>query len=223
MKKIFITVLLMIGIVIMGASAMVIDKGEPFHKEEMTKEEIRNKELETYKTTQFNNNTVFVRTRFNITTKDELIRYKKNRIETLINLSQNLLPETHVNAVITFKDKLSTEEYSSFVKMYKLKAVNYMYSSYPEGTGVFSSDVPGEAIVATEKEMKKNMGENFKLIDQISSVKTQIPIKDLMKIQNDPRIFLVDVGPGEIYTENQNKAIHISMDYLYPIYSKVWR
>jgi len=49
------------------------------------------------------------------------------------------------------------------------------------------------------------MGEIFKLIDQISSVKTQIPTKDLMKIQNDPRVFLVDVGPGEIYTENQNK------------------
>lgn len=222
MKKILITVLL-IGIAIVGASAMVIDKEGPFHKEEITKEEIRNKELETYKITQFKNNNVFVRTRFNITTKDELIMYKKTRVATLINLSQKLLPETPVSAVITFKNKLSLEEYISFENMYKLKAVNYMYSSYPEGTGVFSSDVPGESIVASEKEIQKNMGENFKLIDQISSVKTQIPTKDLMKIQNDPRIFLIDVGPEEIYTENQNKVIQISMDYLYPVYSKVWR
>jgi hypothetical protein len=48
MKKILITVLL-IGIAVVGASAMVIDKEGPFHKEEITKEEIRNKELETYK------------------------------------------------------------------------------------------------------------------------------------------------------------------------------
>src|SRR5659263_220336 len=132
MKKILITVLL-IGIAIVGASAMVIDKEGPFHKEE-----IRNKELETYKITQFKNNNVFVRTRFNITTKDELIMYKKTRVATLINLSQKLLPETPVSAVITFKIKLSLEEYISFENMYKLKAVNYMYSSYPEGTGVFS-------------------------------------------------------------------------------------
>lgn len=213
----------MLGIAIVGASAMVIDKGDIFHNEEIVKEEIRNKEFDTYKITQFNNNNVFVRTRFNINTKDELIRYKKTRIGTLINLSQNLLPEIPVNAVITFKDKLTKEEYSSFVNKYKIKAEYYMYTSYPEGTGVYSSEVPVEAIVASEKEIKKNMGENFRLIDQISSVKTQIPAKDLVKIQNDPQIFLVDVGPEEIYTENQNKVIHIRMDYLYPVYSKVWR
>lgn len=221
MKKISIAVLLMLGTAIVGASAMVIDRGEPLYKEEITKEEIRNKELETYKITQFKDNNIFIRTHFNITTKDELTRYKKTRIAALINLSQNLPPETSMSAVITFKDRLSTDEYSNFVDKHKLKAVNYMYTSYPEGTGVFSSEVPSEAIIATEKEIKKTMDKNFKLIDRISSVKTQISAKDLMKIQNDPQVFLVDVGPEEIYTENQNKVIHISMDYLYPVYSKV--
>ena len=223
MKRIILVLLLLLGIVIVSASSMVYDHGELFRKEDMIKGEIRKGDLETYKITQFNNNNIFVRVCPDIKTLSDLINYKKNRTATQNYISRHLNPDTPVDVVITFNDSLSTKEYNSFMKKYGLRAENYMYKSYPEGTGVYSSEIPYEEIIAAEKAIQKTKGSEFKLVDKIVSVRTQIPAKDIMQVQKDPQVFLADVGPKDIYQENPNSKIRMTMDYLYHVYSKLPR
>lgn len=219
MKTIFKTVLL-IGVLIIGITA-VSGINDILNKGNIVSQELKKNEIESYKTTHFKDNKVFIRVHPEISDGSTLTKYVNQRTATLKYLS-NTHGDTIVDAVITFNDKYPMEAYRSFMNSYGLEELSYMYNSYPEGMGVLSNETPTKLIKQTEENIGRNYTD-FKLIDKIVSVKTRIHAKDLLRIQSDKRVFLVDAGPEDVYRENSNKEIRTTIDYIYPVYIKFGR
>lgn len=153
-----------------------------------------------------------------------LLRYLETRKKTVEVLS-NVQPDKTIDVTITFKRKYSVDKFKYFLQRYGLKATSYMYKSYPEGVCVFSAKIPEKSIKDLENNLKekyKKRGyENVKLIDGIVSFRTRIQAKDLMKLQNYSMVLLVDPGPLEVYMENPNAEVFVTVDYIYPSYEKL--
>ncbi len=216
MKNVFAAMFL-IGIVV-ASMAITFGKSDALHKDNIVAQEINKGEVELYKITHFTDNRVFVRVKPEITERDDLLRYMKQRLATL-NYLASMQNNREVDAVIIFKTELTPDEYRSFMEQYGLTELNIMFKSYPEGIGVLSSEISAEKV----REIEERIGQNyrgFKLIDSIVSVKTRIPARDLMKIQKDNRVFLVDAGPLEVYAKHSDKEVRVATDYIYTEYAK---
>lgn len=216
MKK-FLAAVLLIGMLI--SITAVSAKSDVLRKEDIVGEELRKNEVESYRITHFKGDKVFVRVYPEISGKGELLKYVNKRIATIKYLSSTR-GDTAIDAVITFNDKYPIEAYKSFMEQYALKELSYMCQSYPEGTGVLSNEIPVKTIEEIEKDIGRNYKE-FRLIDGVASVKTRIPAKDLLRIQNDPKVFLIDAGHVDVYKDNPNKEIRVAIDYIYPVYAKL--
>lgn len=227
MRK-FVILFVLIGAILGTALAYKSNSYEPdfdLRNENVISQKVNHGDFESYKVTHFKGEKVFVRVFPAIFKKDDLIKYLEQRKRTSKYLSAKQ-PDRVVDVTITFNKKLSVEEFESFLGRYGLKATSFMYKSYPEGIGVFSSEVPRKLIKEMENDIKegyiKHGYSDFKLIDGIVSFKTRVLAKDLIKLQNDPIVFLADSGPIEVYVENSDAEIFMAVDYIYPSYAKVW-
>ncbi len=59
---------------------------------------------------------------------------------------------------------------------------------------------------------------DYTFLTHIQTLKANIKAKDLKKIQNDPRVFLVDVGPIDIKEmyEPENNKVQMQWRYIFP-------
>jgi hypothetical protein len=221
--------LLVIGvaIIVSGAVAVGLDYNNPndnsnniLRNDDIVSYSLKNSDLESYKVTYFKGGKVFVKVAPKIYTKKDLLEYLEKRKKTVSYLS-TMQPDRVVDVTITFNRKCSVEEYSAFLQKYGLKPTSYMYKSYPEGVGVFSAQIPEELIKGMEGQIKEKYND-FRLIDSVISFKTRVLAKDLVKLQKDSMVLMVDPGPVEVYVENSDAKIFVTVDYFYPsyVYSK---
>ncbi len=211
MKKFFAAIIIAM---LMAGIATVSGKSDVLRKDDIAGQELRKNDVESYKITYFKENKVFVRVHPEISGENDLIKYVNQRQATLNYLSKKR-GDSMIHATITFNEKYPVETYKSFMQQYRLEELNYRFISYPEGTGVLSSEIPDEMIQQMEEDIGRNYSK-FRLVDRVVAVKTQIPAKDLLRVQNDPRVFLVDAGPVEVYRDNPKKEIRVATDYIYP-------
>ncbi len=68
--------------------------------------------------------------------------------------------------------------------------------------------------------MKQILGSDFEIIG-ITMISGNIPVKRLLDFQNEPIVFLVDIGPPEIYSERgKGKPVGSSTPNLYFVLAK---
>ena len=202
--------------------AVAYNSGKNLLNEEMISQQTKVKDLETYKVTYFKEGKVFARVSPKISKKEGLANYVAERRKAIEFLSAKR-PSRLVYITVTFNKPLSVEEFKNFLKKYNLEAMNYMYKSYPEGIGVFSTDVPDSLIADMENKLKEKYGNEFRLIGDIVSFKTVMPARNLTKLQSDVRVFLVDPGPLEVYLDNPHSEVIAAVDYIYTSYEALWK
>lgn len=222
--KEFIMFIIIFALALGTVVAISYKPNAPLRNEDIISHQLKTTDLEIYKITYFKGGKVFIRVVPKIHTKDVLLRYLETRKKTVEVLS-NAQPDKTIDVTITFKRKYSVDKFKYFLQRYGLKATSYMYKSYPEGVCVFSAEIPEKSIKDLENNLKekyKKRGyENLKLIDGVVSFRTRIQAKDLMKLQNDSMVLLVDPGPLEVYMENPNAEVFVTVDYIYPSYEKL--
>jgi len=159
-----------------------------------------------------------------IKSKKDLTDYKNQRL-TLINKLSKEDENTEVVAIINFKKLLTREEYLEFVKEYskdiELSSIRIRSTHHESGKISISNKEPLPSKERTEYEEnhKKDMGlKDYKFLTHIQTLKGKIKAKDLKKIQNDPRVFLVDVGPIDIKEmyEPKNNEVQMQWRYIFP-------
>jgi len=149
-------------------------------------------------------NMVRIESRPQINSKKDLMDYKTNRLDLIDKLSKGD-KNKEVRAIINFKKLMTREEYLDFVKEHndKMELIGIRFRSSDQFNGGRSvsneQPLPSKESIEYEEKFMEDIGlKNHKYLTHILTLKANIKAKDLKKIQNDPRVFLVDVGPLDI-------------------------
>ncbi len=167
---------------------------------------------------------VRIKSHLEIKSKEDLMEYKNNRLALIDELSKEDKTRK-VEAIINFNKLQTREEYLEFIKDHKnIELIEIRYRSTPStisGVSSASNDQPLPSKESTEYQEKlistNTNYKNYKHLTHIQTIRAKIKVKDLKKIQNDPRVFLVDVGPTnvkEIY--DPNNEVQMLWRYIFP-------
>lgn len=145
---------------------------------------------------------------------EQLQAYKTARLDLLHNISNTMNPEDKVGAVVTFNYYLAFSEMVTLATMYEFNFTYYEYiGNYGNQGGI--SVLTGESLEDREELLKQHLGPDFKIIG-ITMTSGSIPVKQLLDFQNEPVVFLVDIGPPEIIIErSKGKPIGSAIPNLY--------
>lgn len=169
-------------------------------------------------------NHVQIRSKPEINSQNDLNDYKKQRLESIDTLSKSKKEDTKITAIINFNKLLTRDEYLDFVKKYNkdIELLEIRYKSTPQtynGQREVSNDQPLPSKESTKQieDILRESGENVTIATHIESLTANIKAKDLKKIQNDPRVYLVDVGPVDIKEQYENgNTIDMMWRYIFP-------
>lgn len=159
-----------------------------------------------------------------ITSPKDLNDYKNQRLELIDKLSKTKKEDTKIETIINFKKLLTRDEYLDFVKKYNddIELINIHFRSTHNENGVTDVSneypLPSDETTEFEEKLMEDMGfKGYKFLTGIQTLTANIKSKDLKKIQNDPRIYLVDVGPVDIKEQYENgKTVDMMWRYIFP-------
>ncbi len=154
-----------------------------------------------------------------IESDEQLQAYKTARLDLLHNISNTMNPEDEIGAVVTFNSPISFNEAATLATTYEFNFTYYEYIASPGSQGGISI-LTGETLEEREAQMKQVLGSDFKIIG-ITMISGIIPVKRLLDFQNEPIVFLVDIGPPDIYNERgKGKPVVSSRPNLYFVLAK---
>lgn len=154
-----------------------------------------------------------------IESEEQLQAYKTARLDLLHNISNTMNPEDEIGAVVTFNSPISFNEAATLATKYEFNFTYYEYIASPGSQGGISI-LTGETLEEREAQMKQVLGSDFEIIG-ITMISGNIPVKLLLEFQNEPIVFLVDIGPPEIYNERgKGKLVGSTIPNLYFVLAK---
>jgi len=99
--------------------------------------------------------------------------------------------------------------------------VAFKYWSYPEGSGQIIvpaepyDPFPKDLLSNWESRIKAHQGSDFVLVSKIVGIKVLARPEELMRINEDPLVLLVDVGPLSVVRKYQGVVKYIEVDWQY--------
>jgi len=155
-----------------------------------------------------------------IKSRKDVMDYKNQRLSLLNKLSKEN-ENTEVVAIINFKRLMTREEYLEFVKKYskdiELASIRIRSTHQESGKISVSNDEPLPSKERTESEEKHKSNMGLKDYKFLTHIQTCLKAKDLKKIQNDPRVFLVDVGPLDVKEMYEpGNRVDMQWRYIFP-------
>jgi len=157
------------------------------------------------------NTTILIKEEPYINSTTNLMTYKKFKVKELEEML-TITNQSDFRAIVTFNRPISTPKLKKLKKKHKLKIGMIRYES-TVGGGEMPYDMLEDKKVLNDLESKtaelqkeyKNIT-NFKLMEGFSAMKAKVPRDEVMNLQNDSKVFLVDLGPKEVHISKYNKT-----------------
>lgn len=169
-------------------------------------------------------NRVQIKSKPEISSTNDLDDYKNQRLAQIDTLSKSKKEDTKIEAIINFNKLITREDYLDFVKKYG-RDIELMEIRARSTPPEFNSKLPvsnDQPLPSAEsakiiEDILKESGKNITLETHIESLTANIKVKDLKRIQNDPRVYLVDVGPVDVKEQYEDgKTIDMTWRYIFP-------
>jgi len=142
-----------------------------------------------------------------IQSKDELLLFVSENKKRLYSLKDGEI----VSATITFSRPLSKDEVLKLLGP-NIKILAVRYKSHPEGIGQLPYPMEvneSEELMFLERDLRQNLGEEFKLIEGFISAKVIAPKEELIRISKSKDVFDVNIGPRDVAEKHEIKQMMI--------------
>lgn len=144
-----------------------------------------------------------------IKSKEDLMAYREIKMKEMREILESTNQERYA-AILTFNKPLSRSELDDIVSKYSLIVGNVRYIS-TEGGGempfeMINNDEEIRILESKMNELMRNIGNKtseFKLVKGFTAARVSIPKNEVIPLSLNPNIFLVDLGPKELY---ENKS-----------------
>ncbi len=157
-----------------------------------------------------------------INSPQDLTAYKGNSRLRLMSLPPSA--GTERKAAVTFTAPLTLNEVEDLLSNVTIHRLRYV--SHPRGGGKVSYPLPTDNVQHLETAITEDMREregirDFRLIDGFVAAEVQGHVVGLQSLQNDARVFLVDVGAVEFLDQYPGASIRVDdISYRYNKFSR---